>query len=102
MNEGGVVSGCESLEEVRSGIDLTDELIVALIAKRAEYVREASKFKKSEQAVQDKQRVEQVIASKRELAQKHNISPELIATIYRNMIDYFVTEEMKIWKERNK
>lgn len=102
LDKNKTIPECNSLEEVRSGIDITDDSIVALIAKRAEYVREASKFKKSEQAVQDKQRVEQVIASKKELAHKHNISPELIETIYRNMIDYFVTEEMKIWKQRNK
>lgn len=96
------VSSCENMIDIRSNIDIIDNQIVSLVARRAEYVKAAAKFKKSEIEVQNRQRVEDVITSKRHLAEKYNISPELIETIYRNMIHYFINEEMEVWKKVNK
>ena len=90
---------CRNMAEIREVIDLIDERIVEMIAKRSLYVKEAAKFKKDENAVKDPGRVKQVIESKKELAIKYGASPELIEKIYRTMIDHFIAEEMKEWKK---
>ena len=90
---------CLNLQEIREGIDWIDSRIVELIARRSQYVMEAAKFKKDEEAVKDAGRVEKVIQSKKELAEQYGASPELIEKIYRMMIDFFINEEMKKWKK---
>ena len=89
---------CLNMTDIRTEIDKIDDSIVQLISQRSEYVKEASKFKKDEVAVKDSGRVAKVIASKKDLAFKYGASPELIESIYKMMIDYFINEEMKEWK----
>lgn len=89
---------CRDMSDIREAIDSIDNSIVELIAKRSEYVYQAAKFKTSEKAVRDEERVKSVIRSKRELAEKYGASPELIERIYTLMIDFFISEEMKEWK----
>jgi isochorismate pyruvate lyase len=88
---------CVNLEEIREGIDDVDAQIVAMIGKRAEFVKEAAKFKKSEKAVRDPQRVQKVIASKKELAVQVGAPEELVQKIYTVMIDWFVEAELREW-----
>jgi isochorismate pyruvate lyase len=90
---------CKNLEEIRNGIDFIDNQIVKLISERAEYVQKAAKFKKSEQSVRDEKRVALVIESKKQLALKYNISPELISDLYQRMIDFFVQQELNEWRK---
>jgi isochorismate pyruvate lyase len=88
---------CKNMEEIRYEIDFIDKQIVELIAHRAKYVKEASKFKKSENAVRDEERVKKVIESKKQLALEYNISTALIGEIYKTMIEYFVNQELEEW-----
>lgn len=53
---------CESLERVRTHIDLIDQHLIELIATRRFYVDQAVPFKRTEQAVQAPERVEAVLA----------------------------------------
>jgi len=91
---------CKNMNDIREAIDSIDENIVKLISQRAKYVQKASEFKQSEIAVRDEKRVKAVISSKKELANKYGVSSTLIETLYTNMIDYFIKEEMVEWKNR--
>ena len=91
---------CTNMIEIRTAIDIIDNQIVELIASRSKYVKEAAKFKKDEKAVTDSNRVQKVLNSKKELAEKYGASPELIEKIYKMMIDFFINEEMKEWKSK--
>lgn len=93
---------CQHLNEVWEAIDRIDHDIIALIARRATYVELAADFKKDEKAVRDKARVEQVIASKRTLAERYRVSPDLVERLYRTMIDFFVAAEMVRWNDVEK
>jgi isochorismate pyruvate lyase len=85
---------CKDMNDIRREIDRIDAGIVALIAERSTYVGAAAKFKKDEAAVRDPARVENVISSKIDLAERSGVSPVLIEKIYRLMIDFFIGEEM--------
>ncbi|MFV9629772.1 MAG: chorismate mutase [Methanosarcinales archaeon] len=91
---------CINMTEIRTAIDIIDNQIVELIASRSKYIKEAAKFKKDEKAVTDSNRVQKVINSEKELAEKYGASPELIEKIYLMMIDFFINEEMKEWKSK--
>jgi isochorismate pyruvate lyase len=88
---------CSDMSDIRNVIDSIDNQIVHLIARRGEYVKAAAKFKTSEESVSDYERVKQVIASKKRLAEEYQISPILIEKIYSVMINFFIEEEMEEW-----
>ncbi|MBZ4190179.1 chorismate mutase [Niabella beijingensis] len=92
---------CNSLEEVRQGIDRIDEEIIRLIGERGRFVKKAATFKTNPDAVRDEKRVAAVIDSKKQLAVKNGVAPELAAEIYTAMIGYFIREEMEYCKADN-
>ncbi len=92
---------CQTIREVRDAIDFIDNEIVKLISERGNYVKRASAFKTSEEAVKDVDRVNEVIRSKKALAVKYRTSEVLIGRIYTTMINYFVDSEMEEWKSIN-
>ena len=85
---------CSSLEEVRSNIDRIDNEIIKLIAERTDYVKQASSFKKNESGVKAPNRVEAVIQKVREKALEYGANPDMVETLYREMISSFKNMEM--------
>lgn len=86
---------CTSLEEVRENIDRIDNEIIKLIAERGTYVIQASRFKKSADGVKAPDRVEEVITKVRSKAIEYGADPEMLETIYREMISRFVSRELE-------
>jgi isochorismate pyruvate lyase len=91
---------CTSLEQVRAEIDRLDAQIVPLLAQRGAYVLAAARFKDSAADVRAPQRVEQVIARVRALAQQHGALPEVVEGVYRTMIAAFIEAELRHWQQR--
>ena len=92
---------CNSLDQVRENIDRIDDNIIKLIAERGGYVAQASKFKKNEEGVKDKSRVEKVIQKVREKAQLYGANPDMVEALYREMISRFVKMEMNEFHKAN-
>ncbi|MES2995981.1 MAG: chorismate mutase [Verrucomicrobiota bacterium] len=88
------VPNCTSLEEVRVNIDRIDRQIVACLAERGSYVKQAAKFKKSADDVKAPQRVEQVIGKVVALAGELGANPVVTEQIYRAMISGFINAEL--------
>lgn len=84
---------CSSLDEVRENIDRIDNEIVKLIAERSFYVAQASQFKRSENDVKAPDRVKLVIDKVRKKAVDNNINPDIVATVYKTMINCFINME---------
>ena len=88
---------CESLAQVRAEIDRLDTQIVQLLAERSGYVLAAARFKRSAAEVRAPQRVEQVVARVRALAETHGAPPEVVERIYRELIEAFTDAEQRHW-----
>jgi isochorismate pyruvate lyase len=89
----------KSIEEVREAIDTIDREIIGLLGKRFEFVKEVTRFKEpNEASVISKKRLDAVISTRREMSKKHGLNPDVIESIYRLLIDYFISEEMKLLK----
>lgn len=91
---------CKNIQEIRDGIDAIDRNIIRLIGSRAGYVKKAAEFKSSEQDVRAANRVEAMLKTRKIWAAEENIRPEVIEKIYRDLVAYFVAEELHNWKER--
>jgi chorismate mutase/GNAT superfamily N-acetyltransferase len=92
---------CTSIEEIRNCIDEIDREIVAHLAKRSLFVKCAAKFKKTTDEVRARERVESMIKSRRGWASNAGISPEFIEFIFRNIVSYFIGNELSEWKKEN-
>jgi isochorismate pyruvate lyase len=90
---------CNSLDEIRKGIDGLDEQIVALLAKRAMYVKDAARFKANSFQVSAPARQAQVFAKARILATKHNLGfsglEDVVEATYRTMVAEFIAAEQR-------
>ena len=84
---------CASLAEVRAHIDRLDRQLVALIAERGAYVRQAAAFKKTADEVPAPQRVAQVLARVNALAVEAGAEPSVVDATWRAMIAAFIDAE---------
>ena len=87
------VMTCASLDEVRIGIDQLDRQLLALIAQRGAYVKQAAGFKKTAAEVAAPQRVAQVIAKVKTLAGELGADPAVAEATWRAMITAFIEAE---------
>ncbi len=85
---------CNSLEEVRDAIDLLDDQIVQLIAKRNSYIKQAASFKDTVDEVKSQERIDYVIQKARAKALEYNLSPNLIEDLFHTMINEMVDTEI--------
>lgn len=89
---------CQTLDEAREEIDKVDEQIIALIAKRNNYIKQIAHFKNSIDEVKAEDRISGVISRAREQAISLGLSPNLINDLYVRMIDAMVESEVAEFK----
>ncbi|NPA04404.1 MAG: chorismate mutase [Epsilonproteobacteria bacterium] len=89
---------CNNLKELRKEIDKIDEEIVKLIAKRSRYVKQAAKFKESVEEIKSQERIDDVLNHVRHLAVSLGISPNLVADLFKTIIDKMVEMEIEEFK----
>jgi isochorismate pyruvate lyase len=98
MKSGKHPKECASLAEVRAQIDRIDEQIVALVGRRAGYVKAAARFKDSEHAVSAPERFAAMLQVRRQWAEREGLSADVIESIYRELVRYFIAEEKEHWR----
>jgi len=85
---------CNTLEEVRSEIDLLDTQLVELIAQRSHLIRQAAAFKESIAEVKAEDRIEFILQRSRHHAIEMGISPNMISELFEIMINEMVETEI--------
>jgi len=63
-----------------------------------EYVRAAAKFKTSSAGVAAPERVAAVLKTRRAWAEEAGLSGDVMESIYRELVNYCVSEEHKRWE----
>jgi len=86
---------CANMEDIRGEIDALDKEVIALLGRRFGYVQAASKFKTSQADVRAPQRFEAMLEQRRIWAQDAGLSPDAIEKMYRDLVNYFIAEEMQ-------
>jgi len=85
---------CNSLEEVRTEIDVLDTKLVDLIAERSHLIRQAAAFKNSIEEVKAADRIEFILQRARHHAIERGVSPNMISELFTIMIDEMVETEI--------
>ncbi|MBS1789081.1 MAG: isochorismate lyase [Acidobacteria bacterium] len=91
---------CESLFDIRAEIDRIDREIIAAFGRRFAYVKAATKFKTSEATVKASNRFAAMLQQRREWAAAEELNPDVIEKLYRDLVTYFIEEEMRKWQNK--
>ena len=92
---------CSGMEDIRVEIDNMDRDIIAILGKRFEYVKAASKFKTSETSVRAPERFKAMLEQRRVWASSEGLSPDAIEKMYRDLVNHFINEEMSKWQSES-
>ncbi|ASJ91228.1 chorismate mutase [Porphyrobacter sp. CACIAM 03H1] len=88
---------CETMVEVREGVDALDRELVALLATRFGYMRAAARIKQSRDAVRDEARKASVIAAAVAEAGAHGIPADVVADIWERLVEGSIAYEFGEW-----
>lgn len=86
---------CESMAEVRAELDVLDREIVTLLARRFRYVDAAARIKQRRDQVRDENRISAVIEQVRSAATAERAPADLIAELYRKLIELSINRELE-------
>ncbi len=90
-------SECQNISDVRSEIDNIDKVIIELLSRRFDYVKEVVKYKENTpDSIQAEDRRQAVLECRRQWAEERGLNPDVIEKMYDDLIQYFISEEMKI------
>lgn len=92
---------CENMDDVRAEIDRLDKALVDLMAERFTYVDRAWQLKESPDQAVVPWRIQQVIDKVKARAGDKGLPPELVESIWRQMIGWFIQyEEEQLQRNR--
>ena len=85
------------MAELRQEIDAIDCDLIHLLAERAQYIDRAVSLKRIEKLpARTVDRVEEVIANVRSLAETEALDPELVEALWRELIEWSIQREAKV------
>jgi isochorismate pyruvate lyase len=91
---------CQTMAEVRAGVDALDQELVALLARRFAFMDAAARIKPSRDAVRDEARKAQVIANATAAAKAAGIPDGLIPQIWEALVEASIAYELTEWDNR--
>ncbi len=88
---------CQTMSEVRAGVDALDRELVRLLVQRQAYMKAAARIKTSREAVYDAARIEDVIAKVLAEAERQGLSADIAEPVWRTLIERCIAHEFDHW-----
>lgn len=88
---------CETMTEVRAGVDAVDRALMELIDRRFGYMRAAARIKPDRSTVRDEARKAAVIAAARADAAARALPAEALAAIWERLVETSIAYELVEW-----
>ena len=86
---------CQSMAEVRHGVDALDRALVTLLAERQRYMDAAARIKPDRSVVHDDARIEDVVTKVLAAAAPAGLSPAIAEPVWRTLIDRCIAHEFE-------
>lgn len=97
MSEPKLPDDCETMLDVRAGVDATDRALMELLDRRFGYMRAAARIKTDRNVVRDEGRKAQVIEAARADADKRDLPADEIAAIWNSLVEASIAYELIEW-----
>lgn len=97
MSEIRLPDECQTMLEVRVGVDATDRALMALLDRRFGYMRAAARIKPDRSAVRDEARKTAVIANARADAAARALPADALAAIWEQLVETSIAYELDEW-----
>jgi isochorismate pyruvate lyase len=88
---------CETMLDVRAGVDEIDRMLVALIARRQGYMDAAARIKPSRAVVRDEARISQVLGNVKAEAERQGLAWAIAEPVWREMMERCIAYEFEVW-----
>ena len=88
---------CQTMAEVRDGVDTLDRQLVALIAERARYMEAAARIKPGRDTVRDDWRVNDVLTKVTAEAEKAGLPVSIAEPVWRELVERSIQYEFEVW-----
>lgn len=88
---------CETMAEVRLGVDALDRTLVTLIAERQRYMDAAARIKGDRARVHDAARIDDVVSKVKASARAAGLSEAIAEPVWRTLIDRCIAYEFEVW-----
>lgn len=88
---------CQTMLDVRAGVDEIDRMLVALITRRQGYMDAAARIKPSRSVVRDEARIQQVLDNVKAEGEKHGLSWTIAEPVWREMMERCIAYEFDVW-----
>jgi len=86
---------CQSMIDVRAGVDAIDHALVQLIAQRQGYMDAAARIKPDRDAVRDEARITRVLANVRRHAEEAGLSWDIAEPVWRALVESCIRYEFE-------
>lgn len=93
---------CQTMRDVRKGVDAIDQELVALITRRQGYMVAAARIKTDRNTVHDSARIEDVVSKVKACALSAGLSVEIAEPVWRELINQSIAYEFKEWDRLRK
>jgi isochorismate pyruvate lyase len=88
---------CQTMVDVRQGVDALDRALVALLVERQGYMEAAARIKADRSKVFDRPRIEDVVAKVKAAAREAGLSEAIAEPVWRTLIDRCIAYEYASW-----
>ena len=84
---------CQTMADVRQGVDALDRALVTLLAERQRYMDAAARIKPNRDMVFDEARIEEVVERVKATATRAGLSHDIAEPVWRTLIDRCIAHE---------
>jgi isochorismate pyruvate lyase len=97
IDERPAPADCQTMIDVRQGVDAIDRALVTLLVERQGYMEAAARIKQDRDAVYDAARIEQVVDRVKTAARAAGLSEDIAEPVWRKLIERCIAHEFVAW-----
>ena len=97
MTSAKLPADCETMIDVRAGVDQIDRELVALLVRRFGYMDAAARIKTDRATVRDEARKAQVIDNVAREAERAGLEPDRLRAVWNELVEQSIAYEATRW-----
>lgn len=92
-------AACETMADVRAGVDALDRELVQMLVRRQGYMDAAARIKTDRGSVHDSARIEDVITKVKAAARQAGLSQDIAEPVWRKLVERCIAYEFDVWDQ---